>query len=167
MTDSMINDLTDSTDEINHFADMEGVTASAPDGKYRAVVADSKVITGKSGKNANKKQWVINYKVIEGPQKGEHFSEFFLLEGASQEQKKWRARRLESLEVPESRWTSFRPSEIKDERVLITVKTNGQYQNVTSVSLDKQVGESLADQLSSASGVAPTQSPGPASADLL
>lgn len=164
MTD-IINDLTDSTDEINLFADMEGVTAQAPDGKYRAVISDSKVITGKSGKNANKKQWVLNYKVTEGPQKGEQFSEFFLLEGASAEQKKWRARRLESLGVPETMYTQFRPSSVKDERVLITVKTNGQYQNVTSVSLDQQVGESLTDQLSGVSGVAST--PQTVSADLL
>lgn len=129
------------TEEASFFNDLADVELGVKDGKYPAYIRKSEIVTKKDGSKA----WVLTYQISDGKQKGEQVQEWHNSWPNDPEKnanaKKWRARRLESLGVPESQWTSFSPDQVVGTFVIIGVKTNNGYTNVSSVELaDERTG---------------------------
>lgn len=146
--------MTEQVADDGFFNDLKDVELGLKDGKYKCTIFKSDIVINKK---SGAKAWVLTFKVQEGTQKGEQIQEWFnsYPEDADKQANalKWRARRLESLGVPESQWPSFKPSNVLGEDVYVTVKTNGQYTNVTNVELIKtdplaamQAGQAQASQ---------------------
>lgn len=127
------------TDFFNDLADVE---LGIKDGPYPAYIVKSEIVTKKD----ETKAWVITYRVSDGAQKGEQVQEWFNTYPHDAEKnanaKKWRARRLESLGVPESQWPTFDPASVIGTFGIIKVKTSNGYTNISGFTLaDESTGQ--------------------------
>lgn len=122
--------------DTGFFNDLADVELGIKDGPYPAYVRKSEIVTKKDGTKA----WVVTYSVANGPSKGEQIPEWFNTYPNDPEKnanaRKWRARRLASLGVPESKWSTFSPDDVIGTPVIIKVKTNDSgFLNVQAVTL--------------------------------
>lgn len=123
---------------------LEEVPDHLPDGTYPAYLTEAKVINLKDNKGQS---LVFTYKVdLPGSQiNGETIDEFKSINPADDNQKKkFLKMRLESLGVPSTRFAQFNPKDVVGLAVTITVKTKGQYTNVTNVTLRNESGSASA-----------------------
>lgn len=122
------------------FNDLADVELGVKDGKYPAYIRKSEIVTKKDGTKA----WAITYRIADGAQKGEDVQEWHNSYTDPDKQtnaKKWRARRLESLGVPKSQWTTFDPATVVGTPVIIGVKNSGSFTNVNSAVLANDTTE--------------------------
>ncbi|HET7713680.1 MAG TPA: hypothetical protein VFK94_05290 [Patescibacteria group bacterium] len=143
------------TNDGGFFDDLADVELGVKDGKYPAYIVKSEIVTKKDSTKA----WVVTYRISDGAQKGENVQEWFNTYPHDADKnanaRKWRARRLESLGVPESQWTSFNPADVIGTFVIIGVKTSNGYTNVSSVQVANENDATLASQIGASATVAP------------
>jgi len=121
-------------------------------GVYKGNVFNAKVqdLPGKG------KFLIFTYKVNDPDSRyhGESVDEWFSLDpNATNVKKRFLKQRLESLDVPESRFSSFNPNDVIGTDVFFTVKINGQYTNVTKVALAGEGDASVSASTPASGGV--------------
>src|SRR5690606_34787283 len=89
-------------------------------------------ITGPTNQGAIKQEWFL---LAEGPTKQEDGTYGAPFKSTpSETRRSFHVRRLNDLGVPNSRFSEFEHNDIIGEEVYVTVKTNGDFQNVSAVS---------------------------------
>ena len=119
-----------------------------PDAMYACTLESAKVVESKDKferEGVLKKGLSLLYTITEGEEMGEQISEYKAIpqpedpsdvSSWTKEEKRaasFLKQRLLSLDVPEDRVNSVEPSDLEGIECYVTVKTNGQYQNVTEV----------------------------------
>ena len=153
------------TEAAGFFNDLDNVADGVEDGKKPAYITKSEIITKKDSTKA----WVVTYRVAEGKDKGEEIQEWFNdYPGDADKQanaKKWRKRRIKSFGVPEHMVSQFTPDQAIGLYGIITVKTNGNFQNVTGFVLaNEQTGQPITATATPAAVAAPASPAAPATA---
>ena len=114
---------------------LDEVPDGLPDGMYPGFLYDAKIVDLKNDKG---RALVFTYKVDQPGSKlhGETIDEFKSINpGDDNTKKRFLKQRLESLGVPSTRFNVFQPKDVVGTAVEFTVKTNGEYKNVSKVEL--------------------------------
>jgi len=119
---------------------LDEVPDGLPDGVYPGFVYDAKIVDLKNNKG---RSLVFTYKVDQpgSTLHGETIDEFKSINpGDDNTKKRFLKQRLESLGVPSTRFNVFQPKDVVGLAVSFTVKTNGEYKNVSKVEIRSNSG---------------------------
>lgn len=115
---------------------LESVPDALPDATYSGYVVDLRVVNAKPPKTGRSLVFTYRNDAPGTPLDGERVDEFKSANpGDTTQQKRFLKQRLESLGIPESRMSSLTKEDVVGKAVFFTMKTNGQYHNVSKVEL--------------------------------